>query len=114
MDDLSSVFDALANDHRRQIIHALALRPRSISELADLRGLSLPAIHKHIVVLEAASMIRRRKVGRTTIVSLQRAPLLRLRAWVDEFHPEWGTDSETLENYAEHFEHQSTTPKESR
>jgi DNA-binding transcriptional ArsR family regulator len=112
VDELSEVFHALAHEHRRQIIHALALRPHSISELADIRGLSLPAIHKHILVLEDAAMVRRRKIGRTTVLSLQRAPLGRLRAWVDEFHPDWGTDEESLANYADRLQHQPTLPKE--
>jgi DNA-binding transcriptional ArsR family regulator len=112
MDDLNAVFVALAHEHRRQIIHALALRPHSISELADLRGLSLPAIHKHIAVLEDAAMVRRRKIGRTTILGLQRAPLHQLQTWVDQFHPDWGTDEESLANYTTHLQHRPTAPKD--
>lgn len=100
MDDLSPVFDALANEHRREIIHALALHPRSISQLAEQRDLSLPAIHKHVRVLEDAAMVRRRKIGRSNILALRREPLRRLQAWTEQFHPWWGTEGETLENYA--------------
>ena len=103
MGDLSPVFDALANEHRRRIIHALALQPRSISQLAALRDLSLPAIHKHIRVLEEAGMVRRRKIGRTNFLALEREPLRRLQAWTDQFRPWWGTEAETLENYADHL-----------
>jgi len=99
-DDLSPVFEALANEHRREIIHALALQPQSISQLASLRGLSLPAIHKHVRVLENAAMVRRRKVGRTNFLALERAPLRRLTTWVEQFHPWWGTEGESLETYA--------------
>ena len=99
MDDLSPVFDALANEHRRGIIHALALQPQSISQLASLRDLSLPAIHKHVRVLENAAMVRRRKIGRTNFLALERAPLRRLTTWVDQFHPWWGTEGESLETY---------------
>jgi DNA-binding transcriptional ArsR family regulator len=112
MDELNAVFHALANDHRRQIIHELAIRPRSISELAAHRGLSLPAIHKHLRTLEEADMIRRHKTGRTTVIALRRAPLRRLQAWVDQFHPYWGSDSEALDNYADHFDNHSPQPKE--
>jgi DNA-binding transcriptional ArsR family regulator len=100
VDELSGVFQALAHEHRRRIVHALALRPHSISELADQRGVSLPAIHKHIRVLEAAGMVRRRKTGRVTFLALQRSPMRRLKTWVDQFDPEWGTDEESLHNYA--------------
>lgn len=111
MDDVSDVFHALAHEHRRQIIRALAVQPRSISELADQRGLSLPAIHKHLQVLEDAGLIRRRKYGRTHVVTLQRAPLQRVREWVGQFHPDWGSDDETLANYAEHLQRRHTAPE---
>ena len=100
LDELNLVFDALANEHRREIIHALALQPRSISQLASLRDLSLPAIHKHVRVLENAAMVRRRKIGRTNFLALERAPLRRLTTWVDQFDPWWGTEEESLETYA--------------
>ena len=99
MDDLSRVFDALANEHRRQIVLLLALQPRSISQLAEFRGLSLPAIHKHIRVLEEAAMVRRRKVGRTNFLALEREPLIRLHGWTAQFNAWWGTEGETLDNY---------------
>lgn len=98
-DDMDPVFDALANEHRREIMLALALQPRSISELAGLRGLTLPAIHKHVRVLENAAMVRRRKIGRTNFLALERAPLRRVTTWVDQFQPWWGTEGESLETY---------------
>ena len=102
-DELTPLFDALANEHRREIIRMLALQPRSISRLAELRDLSLPAIHKHIRVLESAGLVRRRKTGRTNFLALERAPLVGLQGWIDQFHPWWGTEAETLENYAEYL-----------
>jgi DNA-binding transcriptional ArsR family regulator len=113
MDELSAVFDALANEHRRRIIHALAIKPASISELAAICELSLPAIHKHIQVLDSAAMVRRRKVGRVNFLALQRAPLRLLQGWVGDFHPWWGDDSESLETYANQFERRSSSTKES-
>lgn len=112
-DDLDPVFDALANEHRREIIHLLALQPRSISQLAEMRELSLPAIHKHVRVLENAAMIRRRKIGRTNFLALERGPLQRLQAWMERFQPWWGSDAESLENYAEYLSRDPTLTKES-
>lgn len=102
--DLGVVFEALANEHRREMVRLLALQPRSISRLADMRGLSLPAIHKHVKVLEDAALVRRRKVGRTNVLALEREPLRRLRLWAEGFDPWWGTEGESLENYARHPE----------
>jgi DNA-binding transcriptional ArsR family regulator len=100
-DDLDIVLAALANAHRRAIVHALGLQPYSISQLAELRELSLPAIHKHLAILENASLIRRRKTGRTTYLTLDRQSLRSLQGWLAGFHTYWGTDAESLANYEE-------------
>ena len=112
MQDLNSVFDALANRHRREIIYVLALQPYSISQLAALRDLSLPAIHKHITVLEKADMIVRKKIGRTNFLALNRKPLSDLQDWVRQFHPYWGSEEETLENYAQFLGEERPRDKE--
>lgn len=98
-DDLDRLFAALANRHRREMIQLLALQPHSISRLADSRGLSLPAINKHVRVLEEAGMVRRRKLGRTTFLALDRASIRSIQAWLGQYHAYWGTEKETLENY---------------
>ena len=110
--DLSSVFEALSSEHRREIIRALALQPRSISQLADMRELSLQAIHKHVRALEEAGMVQRKKIGRTNFLALRREPLMRLQAWTEEFQPWWGTDADSLENYAEYLSKGPSTTKE--
>lgn len=111
MADLDAMFAALAHEHRREIISALALQPRSISELADMRGLSLPAIHRHVKALEDIGMVLRKKVGRTSFLALGRQPLRDLQSWVMEYQPYWGSDAETLENYVQHL---STEGRESK
>ena len=85
--ELDRVFDALANEHRRDIVNALGLQPFSISQLASRRSLSLPAIHKHIRILEDAEMVVRKKIGRTNFLALNRQPLRELRQWTNGFHP---------------------------
>ncbi len=112
MDDLSRVFDALANEHRREMVLLLALQPRSISQLAELRGLSLPAIHKHVHVLEDAAMVSRRKFGRTNFLALERGPLLRLQAWAGQFRAWWGTEGETLDNYIAYLQRDPRSTEE--
>ena len=102
-DDLDRTFEALSNKHRREMIYALSLQPRSISQLASMRGLSLPAIHKHIDVLEEADMIIRKKVGRTNFLALNRVPIRELQEWLGRFHAYWGSNRETLENYIEYL-----------
>lgn len=96
---LDGLFTALGNRHRREMVQLLALHPYSISRLADIRGLSLPAMNKHVRVLEVAGFVRRRKFGRTTYLALDRASLRSLQAWLGQYHAYWGTEEETLENY---------------
>jgi DNA-binding transcriptional ArsR family regulator len=91
-DGLDLVLEALANPHRRDIVHVLGLQPCAIHELAQLRGLSLTAIHKHIKVLDRAGLISRRKQGRTNYLSLNPRPLRLLQSWVGQFHTHWGDD----------------------
>ncbi len=112
--DLDSVFNALANEHRREIIYVLGLQPCSISQLAELRGLSLPAIHKHVKVLENAGMVTRKKMGRTNFLTLNRESLSGLQDWLMQFHTYWGSDKETLENYARHLGAQQPGKREKR
>lgn len=114
---LDRVLVALANPHRRAIVHLLGLQPYAITQLAETRGLSLPAIHKHLRVIEEAGLITRRKSGRTTFLTLRRKPLQQLQSWVGEFHPYWGSDDATYENYEqylgiEHAEPERTATKE--
>lgn len=98
-DELDRLFGALANRHRREMVHLVALHPHSISRLAQLRGLSLPAIDRHVRVLEEAGLVRRRKVGRTSFLALDRSSVRTVQAWLGQFHAYWGTEHETLENY---------------
>ncbi len=105
---LDRVLEALANPHRRAIVHVLGLQPCAINQLAQMRGLSLPAIHKHLKVLERAGLIRRRKRGRTTFLTLMPAPLRELQGWLGQFHPYWGNEEATYENYASYLAKTST------
>ncbi len=68
-----------------------------------MRGLSLPAINKHIGVLEGAGLIKRHKKGRTTFLTLDPAPLTLLKHWAEQFHTYWGTGEGTFENYDSHL-----------
>ena len=106
--DLDKVFEALASKHRREIIYALGLQPHSISQLASMRHLSLPAIHKHIKLLENAGLIIRKKIGQTNFLTLNRQSLLGLQDWLSQYHAYWGSDEETLENYAQYLDEKPT------
>lgn len=96
---LDAVLEALANPHRRAIVYTLGLQPCAVSQLARMRGLSLPAIHKHVKVLESAGLVSRRKTGRTTYLILHPGRLRLLQDWAGQFHTYWGSDEASFENY---------------
>jgi DNA-binding transcriptional ArsR family regulator len=110
-DELDGLFGALANRHRREMLRLLGLQPYSIARLAQVRGLSLPAINRHVRVLVEAGMVGRRKLGRTTFLTLDRASIRSLQAWLGEYHAYWGTEKESLENYAQFLAAESPTKK---
>ncbi len=97
---LDKVFVALANKHRREMIYVLGLQPYSISQLASLRDLSLPAIHKHVKILEDAGLIKLKKIGRIKFLTINRQSLRGIQDWLMQYNSYWGSDEETLENYA--------------
>ena len=101
--DLDKIFDALANQHRREIVYHLGLQPYSISQLASMRHLSLPAIHKHIKLLENAELVIRKKTGQTNFLTLNRDSLIALQNWLMQYHTYWGTNEQTLENYTKYL-----------
>jgi DNA-binding transcriptional ArsR family regulator len=112
--ELDLIFDALGNIHRREIIYLLSLQPASISELALKRDLSLQAIHKHINLLVEAGMVLRKKSGRTTFLTLNRASLRGAQGWINQFQAHWDGGKESLENYAQTVEFKKQLKKEKR
>ena len=99
---LDLVLSALANPHRRAMVYLVGLQPWAVSRLAAHRGLSLPAVHKHVRILEEAGLVTRRKVGRTNYLTVNRRSMIALQSWISGFHPYWGPDSATYENYTAH------------
>ena len=93
------LFDAFGHAKRRGMIYSLAFRPATVSQLANEFDLSLPAIHKHIRVLETAMLIDRKKTGRTNFISLNTETLKQVQLWFGQFRTEWGSDKQTLDNY---------------
>jgi DNA-binding transcriptional ArsR family regulator len=110
--DLDDVLEALANKHRREMVYVLGLQPCAISQLAEMRQLSLPAIHKHVKILETAGLVTRKKTGRTTYLTLDRHSMRSLQQWLAQFHTYWGSEDESLANYADHLTRHTTMEKD--
>ena len=96
---LDRSLNALANQKRRSIIHELSLHPATVTNLALKNELTLPAIHKHIRILEKADLIVRKKSGRTNFVALNQDTLGVTQKWIMQYQTWWGSGAASLENY---------------
>jgi DNA-binding transcriptional ArsR family regulator len=84
---LDGTFGALADPTRRGIILQLKQGEASVSELAKPYGISMPAISKHLRVLEEAGLIFRRRDGRIIYCRLATEPLREVDTWLARFRP---------------------------
>ncbi|MBI2827607.1 MAG: winged helix-turn-helix transcriptional regulator [Planctomycetia bacterium] len=99
-DHLSQTFAALADPGRRQIVTRLARGSASVSDLAAGRGVSLPAIMKHLAALERAGLVRSEKAGRVRRCRLTARPMRDASAWLDKYRALWDA---RLDRLAEHL-----------
>jgi DNA-binding transcriptional ArsR family regulator len=95
-DKLSQVFKALADPGRRQLLELLAAGERSISELAEPTGMSLPSVLKHLKVLADAGLIDQQKTGRVRHCRLEDGPLVEATVWMSRQSKYWQNQFETL------------------
>ncbi len=95
---LDRVFHALAHPARRAIVRQLSLGERSLSELASPLKMTFPAATKHVRVLEAAKLVRRRVAGREHRCSLLASPLEDAMLWTEQFRQHWEVQFEALDS----------------
>ena len=100
-DRLDAVFHALSDRTRRALVARLADGPAMITELAAPFKMSLPAVSKHLRVLEEAELIRRTIDGRIHRCSLGPEPLQDAEAWIEHYRPFWEGTLEALARYVE-------------
>ena len=98
-DQLSSTFAALADPTRRAILARLALGETSVTELAEPFQMSMPAVSKHLKVLERAGLIARGREAQWRPCRLQAAPLKSVASWVDDYRKFWEESFDRLEAY---------------
>lgn len=98
---LDRTFAALADPTRRAILNRLALGEANVSELAEPFSISLPAISKHLRVLEEAGLLERRKEGRTNHCNLRAEPLGDAAEWIEEARRFWGDRLDALAQFLE-------------
>ncbi len=100
-DALSTTFAALADPTRRAILERLARDPVSVGELAAPFDISLPAISRHLKVLEAARLIRREKHAQWRRCRLEATPLREATDWLVQYRRFWEQRFDSLAAYLE-------------
>jgi DNA-binding transcriptional ArsR family regulator len=95
--EMNSVFHALGDATRRQMLRDLAAGERTVSELAQPFAMSLAAASKHIKVLEGAGLIRREVRGRMHFCRLDPGPLASAHEWLGFYERFWNSRLDLLE-----------------
>jgi len=98
-DALSATFAALADPTRRAILARLSQGETSVTELAEPFDMSLPAVSKHLKVLERAGLVTRGREAQWRPCRLEAAPLREVSAWVERYRALWDTRLDRLADY---------------
>jgi DNA-binding transcriptional ArsR family regulator len=105
-DHLSATFAALADPTRRAILARLASGERSVLKLAEPFEMSLPAVSKHLKVLERAGLIARGRDAQWRPCRLQATPLKGVADWVEQYRRFWEQKFDNLEEYLRELQKQ--------
>ncbi|MBX3049358.1 MAG: winged helix-turn-helix transcriptional regulator [Anaerolineales bacterium] len=98
-DTLSLTFGALADPTRRAMLSRLSRGPATVKELAEPFAISLPAVSKHLKVLERAGLIERGREAQWRPAQLQAAPLKDASQWLEGYRQHWEENFDRLEDY---------------
>jgi len=96
---LDSTFGALADPTRRALLASLMFGQASITELAKPHRMSLPAVMKHLRVLEDAGLVLQQKTGRTRRCRLAAEPLKNAEQWISQYRKFWEGTLDNLEQF---------------
>jgi DNA-binding transcriptional ArsR family regulator len=113
-DRLSETFGALADPTRRAILARLASGEASVTELAQPFAMSMPAISKHLKVLEGAGLISRGREAQWRPCRLEAGPLQEIAGWVDSYRRFWEESFDRLDDYLQQLKNQGGKNKEKK
>ena len=99
IDSLSLTFAALADPTRRAMLERLSRGPATVKQLAQPFTLSMPAISKHLQVLERAGLIERGREAQWRPAQLLAAPLKDVSHWLDQYRKNWEESFDRLDEY---------------
>jgi DNA-binding transcriptional ArsR family regulator len=108
---LDETFAALANGTRRAILARLAQGEANVNEIAEPFDLTLPAISKHIKVLERAGLVVRGHRAQYRPCALDPAPLQQVSTWAEQYRPVWEARLDRMEDYLAQLRRQPNTER---
>jgi DNA-binding transcriptional ArsR family regulator len=108
-DRLDETFAALANSTRRAILARLTEGEANVNQLAEPFELSLPAISKHLKVLERAGLIVRGQRAQYRPCTLDAAPLEEVSTWAEQYRPVWEARFDRMDTYLQQLHQQRET-----
>jgi DNA-binding transcriptional ArsR family regulator len=108
-DQLSATFAALADPTRRAILSRLSGGEASVKELAEPFAMSLPAVSKHLKVLERAGLIQRGREAQWRPCRLKAEPLKSACGWIEQYRQHWEERLDRLEDYLKELQQKETT-----
>ena len=111
---LDATFSALADPTRRAILARLAAGETSVSELAEPFAMSMPAISKHLKVLQRAGLIERSREAQWRPCRLAPAPLKDASDWLDHYRRFWEESFDRLEDYLRELQKKDPTKKKDK
>jgi DNA-binding transcriptional ArsR family regulator len=113
-DQLSATFAALADPTRRAILARLASGEAPVSELAEPFRMSMPAISKHLKVLERAGLIARSREAQWRPCRLEASPLKDVADWVEHYRGFWEQSLDRLDSYLREIQSREVPSKEKK
>jgi DNA-binding transcriptional ArsR family regulator len=105
-DELSGIFQALADPTRRAVLGRLSKGPASVSDLAKPFEMALPSFMKHIRFLEGSGLIRTHKEGRVRTCEIERKRLAAVEGWLLEQRALWEGRADRLEQFVTRIQQQ--------
>jgi DNA-binding transcriptional ArsR family regulator len=106
---LDRTFGALADPTRRRILEHLARGDSCVTDIARPYSMSLPAVSKHLRVLEKAGLVRRRRDGRVHRLRLEASPMQEAQKWIEEYRQFWEESFDRLEEYLKELQNKEKT-----
>ena len=103
-DQLSVTFAALADPTRRAILARLAKGEATVNQLAEPFDMSLPAVSKHLRVLENAGLISRSREAQWRPAKLEATPLAEASGWINDYKAFWGDSFAALAERLKHIQ----------